>query len=106
MKLFYALLQRIPKDKQEHFHFGVHLSLMWAGASIAAGGTPLQVFTVAVTAAVGVGVLKEALDALANRNARKARKAGLPPPHQVDFWDAAATALGGLYVGTILSLAL
>ena len=89
----------IPQDKANHFVYGLVVYLVAALASACAGaalGLPALVaysWAVGVAASAFVGGVKEVADRLANL---RAAKAGLLPPHGVEFNDFVATALGGV----------
>ena len=74
----------LPQDKANHFFYGSLIFL----AALAAFRRPDVAYGVVLFAAVG----KEAVDWLINQ---RAIRAGLPPPHGVEFFDALATCAGG-----------
>ena len=87
-------LPQIPPDKANHLLFGGAIALLAALLATAAGLAP-KAGAMALAAAAAAGVAKEGVDWWANR---QAARAGLPLPHQVELWDALATAGGGLAV--------
>lgn len=91
-------LPTLPADKANHVLYGQAIALSFAALARALGHNPAA-WAVAGAAIFGIG--KELLDRLANR---RAIKAGLPPPHGVEFADFAATLLGGASVGAVLAL--
>jgi hypothetical protein len=93
--LYARLLQLLVKDKILHFLFGVVVSLP-VGAIMP---TAASAFLAALATAFVVGALKEIVDALDNRRMQR-------PEHGVEFMDAIATALGGLYAGAFLWVSL
>lgn len=82
---------KIAQDKKMHFLTGLAGGIVY--------GALFPVWWALGTAMLP-GPIKEGLDALQNH---LARKAGKPAPHSVEFWDAAATTLGG-WVGVALVL--
>ena len=78
------MLPQLPQDKGNHCIYGAvifNLALPLTDALVA----------LALVGVLAVG--KEAMDWLSNH---RARAAGLPPPHGVEFLDAAATFAGGV----------
>ena len=92
----------IPQDKANHFVYGLVVYFVAALVSVGAGfllGKPVLTtysWAVGVAASIFVGAAKEVADKLSNL---RAAKAGLPPPHGVEFNDFLATALGGIAGG-------
>lgn len=88
------LLPNVPwwgQDKSWHFLTGLP-----GGATVALvvryfWASPWSVLGWGVLAGAAVGTAKEVWDWWRNR---QAVKAGLPPPHSVEVWDAVATTLG------------
>ena len=78
------MIPSLPADKANHFFYGSLIFL----AALAAFKRPDVAYGVVMFAAVG----KEAIDWLINQ---RAIRAGLPPPHGVEFFDALATCAGG-----------
>jgi len=77
------MLPQLPADKANHLAYGaVAFNLAY----------PLTNPFVALALVGVLAVGKEAMDWLSNH---RARAAGLPPPHGVEFLDAAATFVGG-----------
>lgn len=74
----------LPADKANHFFYGSLIFL----AALAAFKRSDVAYSIVLFAAVG----KEAVDWLINQ---RAIRAGLPPPHGVEFFDALATCAGG-----------
>jgi hypothetical protein len=78
------MMPQLPADKANHFFYGALIFL----AALAVLRRPDAAYGLVVLAAAG----KEVLDWLSNQ---RAVKAGLPPPHGVEFFDALATCAGG-----------
>ena len=98
------LLPNMPwgQDKSWHFLTGIPGGVTVAFVMRHFDPSPWGVFGWSVLAGAAVGVLKEAWDWWRNR---QATKAGLPPPHNVEVWDAVATTLGfAAGVGFIVSV--
>jgi len=88
----------IPGDKANHGFWG---SVVFTAVSIAVSFWSRRYARPAgVAAAALVGVLTEARQARLNK---RAIAAGNPPPHTVDGWDAAATALGAVYTWSCIA---
>lgn len=84
-------LPTLPWSQDKSWHF---LTGLPGGATVALvarhyGSSHVFLWGLGIGAAVGVA--KEAWDWWRNR---QAVQKGLPPPHSVEFWDAAATTLG------------
>lgn len=94
------MLPSIPQDKANHALYGAAIALVAYAAGLIV--LPQQAALIGLTASILVGVLKEVADRLANL---KAHRAGLLPPHGVEWWDAIATAAGGVVVFVSASLA-
>lgn len=90
------------KDKVGHFIAGAIIGALALIVSrwIAPPGLPF----LAVLFATLAGVAKEAFDWYRNEQAKTADPMA-PPPHDVSLWDAVATALGGLAVAILATLA-
>jgi len=87
----------IPGDKANHGFWG---SIVFVVVSIAVSFWSRRYARPAGLAASAlIGILTEARQAQLNR---RAIAAGNPPPHTVDGWDAAATALGGVYAWALI----
>ncbi len=71
----------------------LHLSAGFIIGAVLGGYTGKPI--VAILAALAAGIAKEGYDAMMNA---RAKKAGLPPPHSVEFADAAYTVAGGVLV--------
>lgn len=84
------MISLIPKDKLLHIGAGALAGLV----VLVFTSNPLAAFMVAVAA----GVLKEVYDHASNQDAADR---GEPPQHDVDLWDAIATAAGGLVVALV-----
>lgn len=86
-------LPSLPQDKANHVIYGavIALAAYWVGLLT----MPEYAARIALAAAVVAGAGKEVADRLANL---KAQRAGLPPPHGVELWDALATWAGGAAV--------
>lgn len=95
-------LPQLPQDKANHHAYGSWIAfvafligcfiLPQLLQALAVGfSIPAWLFALAVLVAFAVG--KEALDWTLNQ---RAIKAGLPPPHGVELYDALATIAGGL----------
>jgi len=82
------MIPLIPQDKANHFVYGAVIALL---VGLIAQQLKLPV-AYGVVAAMLVGAVKESLDYYQNW---RAKRAGLPPPHGVEFADFVATALGG-----------
>jgi hypothetical protein len=82
----------LPADKANHLVWGFVAAAV-AGTLAIAFGWAAQAGWVGAAAATLVSVLKEAADDMANE---EAELLGDPPPHTVDFKDAAAGVIGGL----------
>lgn len=78
------MLPQLPQDKGNHLLYG---------ALIFNVALPLTDALVALALVAVLAVAKEASDWLSNH---RARAAGLPAPHGVEFLDALATLAGGL----------
>ena len=86
-------LPLVPQDKANHAIYGAVIALAVYAVTLALL-VPYAAL-VGLCAAVGMGLAKEALDRWQNL---QASRAGQPPPHGVEFWDFAATSLGGCAV--------
>lgn len=92
-------LPSLPQDKANHVVYGAAIAL-----SVYAIGLfidPNHAALAGLISAVFAGTFKEAFDRWANI---VAARAGLPPPHGVEFMDAAATWSGGAVVYVSASL--
>lgn len=90
----------IPKDKQLHFLAGVIAGLVGLGASLLWSAQIVPWVAAAFGLLAGAG--KELSDYLRNREA--ANDEGLEVPRDVDLWDAAYTAGGGVLVAVVAGL--
>lgn len=87
----------LPVDKSAHYNEG-----SWIFLFVYASLYVLDVRSAkhwGLAAAVAAGIAKEAADWVLNR---RAAARGEPPPHGVEFWDAAMTAVGGLQFWVVL----
>lgn len=84
----------IPQDKANHAIYGALTSLVVQAGLLVTGAHTLgfRHKDVAFAAVIVVALGKEIYDKYMNR---QAAKAGLPPPHNVEWWDFLATVLGG-----------
>lgn len=82
------LLNRIPQDKAKHYIAGSMVACVAAAVCIRIN--PAVAWQAALWAPLILGVLKEAIDYYQNSTQGTA--------HGVEFWDAFATALGGVPV--------
>lgn len=99
--MFDNILSKLTSDKVQHFLFGALFAVLAASIVFAAGkASPLFLLLACVLFALLVGLVKEWYDYLDNKAAIRVNK---EPPHTVDWKDAAATALGGLYVGLTMA---
>lgn len=96
-------LDKLPPDKAKHALGGALLGTVAACATVVSGYAGFA-WQAAVTVALLAGVLKEVLDAKANRKAT-GKWLGEPrgTPHGVEGLDALATALGGCIVALPLA---
>ena len=102
----------IAQDKANHELYGARIAAVAAaivaGAAAlipALGIAPLALLLsagAAVASGIAAGMIKEMLDARANK---KAAAAGEPLPHSVEGADIAATARGGIVVAIPLAVA-
>lgn len=82
------LLDKIPQDKAKHYIAGSMVACVAAAVCIRIN--PSVAWQAAIGASLILGVLKEGLDYYQNRTQGTA--------HGVEFWDAFATAMGGVPV--------
>lgn len=79
-------LYSLPSDKANHVVYGAVIAaiinLVYPGHAL-----------ISMAAVAAIGATKEAIDWWGNR---KAAKAGLAPPHGVEYQDLIATIVGGL----------
>lgn len=85
-------IDRIPADKRGHLIGGALIAAVAMALAILLGDVHIAGYSGLLAAAVS-GVCKEVGDFLANR---KAKAAGLLPPHSVEPMDAVWTAGGGV----------
>ena len=86
-------LPNLPHDKANHAIWGAILAF---GVYVVASVLDIPFAAeLGLVAAVAAAIFKEVTDKLANI---KAAKLGLPAPHGVEFYDAVATAAGGLII--------
>jgi hypothetical protein len=86
-------LPSLPHDKANHAIWGAILAF---GVYVVASVLDIPFAAeLGLVAAVAAAIFKEVTDKLANI---KAAKLGLPAPHGVEFYDAVATAAGGLII--------
>ena len=93
--LFFTLsitnAQEIPRDKQMHFAAGTITGTL--GYEYVYGKTKdrKKAFAAGILTSIGVGILKESLDAT-------------QPKNKFDFKDLAATTLGGITINVTINL--
>ena len=86
-------LPSLPQDKANHAIWGAILAF---GVYVVASVLDIPFAAeLGLVVAVAAAIFKEVTDKLANI---KAAKLGLPAPHGVEFYDAVATAAGGLII--------
>jgi hypothetical protein len=84
-------LPAMPWGQDKSWHFLTGLPGGSAVALVARHYASPHVFLWGLGIGAAVGAGKEAWDWWSNQ---KALKAGLPPPHSLELWDAVATTLG------------
>ena len=93
--LFFTLsitnAQEIPKDKQMHFAAGTITGSLGYSYIYNKTKDRKKAFTAGILTSIGVGILKESLDATQLRN-------------KFDFKDLAATTLGGITINVTINL--
>jgi hypothetical protein len=91
--MMFPKLPSLPQDKANHAIWGAILAF---GVYVVASVLDIPFAAeLGLVAAAGAAVAKEVSDKLANI---KAAKLGQKPPHGVEFYDAVATAAGGLII--------
>lgn len=95
-------LPLLPQDKANHVVYGAGLCAVVASLAVVAGAAAWAAALIGATLALLAGLLKEQLDARANR---QALAAGQPAPHGVESADVVATFTGGLLVAVPLAVA-
>lgn len=99
--MFDTILSKLTSDKVQHFLFGAVFAVLAAAVVFAAGrATPLNVFLACTLFALLIGAVKEWMDHIDNGILIAL---GKTPAHTVDWKDAAATMLGGVYVGLTMA---
>lgn len=84
----------LPPDKLGHYLVGTVLGIA-AGTACTLLWTPVWAGEAGIATAAVIGGLKERFDRKANQ---KSHEQGSDDVHGVEWWDAGATALGGVAV--------